>query len=308
MYCRHCGKKINDDSKFCRYCSSNVEEIETKDIKEDIKQKEISEIPNYNIIIHYETDRQTFGIRIIYIISIFFYLSCISSGISFYLQDEYLDAPLMILNILIFGGSIFLSSLALYAYNRKRFYTLPVLRAALALFSFWIGFIPFGWIIIVIFWRRLSLPIIKKYLSSELSSEDINYKLPKKEIKSFETKRINFKKIKKKKLFAIIIPIVIAFLYFLTGLIYFGYAGRQYDQNQYLVSAYNYKIASLFLIPNSNNNKNLALDKDYRNIVSLILDDQCSTAYKKIGLLKSFFPDYDNIEALDQLYSKNCSE
>ena len=37
MFCRHCGEKIEDDSRFCRYCGGNV--YTGKEKKEQVKDK-----------------------------------------------------------------------------------------------------------------------------------------------------------------------------------------------------------------------------------------------------------------------------
>ena len=51
MYCKHCGKEIADDSRFCKYCGQSVEEIilsssdthstETETSSEDTSEKVI---------------------------------------------------------------------------------------------------------------------------------------------------------------------------------------------------------------------------------------------------------------------------
>lgn len=49
MYCKHCGKQIADDSKFCQYCGGNQEDSTTKSStkvsSDSSEQKKVVEIP-----------------------------------------------------------------------------------------------------------------------------------------------------------------------------------------------------------------------------------------------------------------------
>ena len=49
MYCKHCGKQIADDSKFCQYCGGKQEETTTNskenNNQEKSKEEKIVEIP-----------------------------------------------------------------------------------------------------------------------------------------------------------------------------------------------------------------------------------------------------------------------
>ena len=37
MFCKNCGKQISNDSRFCRYCGTLVEELEDVNIENNVK-------------------------------------------------------------------------------------------------------------------------------------------------------------------------------------------------------------------------------------------------------------------------------
>ena len=177
MYCRHCGKEIIEDSKFCRHCGFNVEDIENKQIENQPGKEESKNIDD-NTLIRFETDRQLFGIKVILIMSIVNYSYAFILSLYTSYNTNSIDGVLLFLLIIIIGGSILISSLALHAYNHKKSYALPLLRAALIIFSILV--LPIGLIILLIFWRRLNLPILKEYLGYEVTSREPRRKLNKK--------------------------------------------------------------------------------------------------------------------------------
>ena len=303
MYCIYCGKEIFPDSKFCRYFGNNIEEIDNKLSESLLKKEEENKHINESFLLRSETDRQLFGIKVLLIISILFYLSFILYSISiFESEQDYFGLIYLFLTITVFSGFIYLSSLAFYSYNRKRFYALPILRATLALFSFWVGFIPTGLILILVFWRRLSLPVVKKFLISDI--EDKSY------IEIEEEKRVELIKTmpqKKrnpinKKILAISIAALVIISYFIPGIIYFSSGWKSRNQNQYLNAAYNYKIARIFLIPNSTYNMNNALSIEFNLIGDVIRNHDYDKALKKIQNLEYEFPHDERTIKIHQIF------
>ena len=51
MYCTKCGKQIEDDSKFCIYCGCEVEEQQSKPVKNNKKKKQSSSILGVLIVV-----------------------------------------------------------------------------------------------------------------------------------------------------------------------------------------------------------------------------------------------------------------
>ena len=45
MYCRHCGKLISDDSKFCQYCGGNLE-LKISDAVDNPEHSETENMPH----------------------------------------------------------------------------------------------------------------------------------------------------------------------------------------------------------------------------------------------------------------------
>lgn len=106
-----------------------------------------------------KAERQLVGIRIILVLSIIYYTSFCFSIFSTR------DVGPIVAAIIFFGGFIVLSSIGLKSLNHRKNYAIPLNRANLILFSFWIGFISNGLILLIIFWRRFKNPLVKKYLN-----------------------------------------------------------------------------------------------------------------------------------------------
>lgn len=45
MYCKHCGKQIDEDSQYCKYCGSNLEIVNTHNINNEVTLKTKEESP-----------------------------------------------------------------------------------------------------------------------------------------------------------------------------------------------------------------------------------------------------------------------
>jgi hypothetical protein len=218
MYCRHCGNKIADDSKFCKYCGKNVEEPTNETLKLEDKLKEPQK-PTTEILTKFvekstvdkdfliEADKQLYGIKVIAILSIILYSIFLLYGLSNYdLYDPYYAFGIAFLNLIFFGGFIFLSSIGLFGLNRRRSYAIPVCRAILILFAFWTGLIPIGIIILAIFWSRLKNPSVKKYLNYGIE-ENYNNKEPINNNKTGQEEKY-IKKENRESLWAIVLLII----------------------------------------------------------------------------------------------------
>ncbi len=110
------------------------------------------------------------GLRVIAILSIILYSLILLSGIFSSFDEAYyygVDSGLGVffIYLIFFGGFIALSTIGLIGFNTKRSYAIPVNRAVLILFSFWIGIIPIGLILLLIFWSRLKDNDVKTYLN-----------------------------------------------------------------------------------------------------------------------------------------------
>lgn len=110
------------------------------------------------------------GLRIIAILSIILYSLVLLYGISSSFEEVYnsgVDFALSIffLYLIFFGGFLALSIIGLIGLNARRSYAIPVNRAVLILFSFWVGIIPIGLILLIIFWPRLKDSDVKEYLN-----------------------------------------------------------------------------------------------------------------------------------------------
>ncbi len=45
MYCKHCGKNIEDDSQYCKYCGSKLELLNNEVLKDEVNLKTKEEYP-----------------------------------------------------------------------------------------------------------------------------------------------------------------------------------------------------------------------------------------------------------------------
>ena len=110
------------------------------------------------------------GLRVIAILSIVLYSLVLLSGIFTSFDEAYYYGAgsglgVFFVYLIFFSGFIALSIIGLIGFNAKRSYAIPVNRAVLILFSFWIGIIPIGLILLIIFWSRLKDNDVKAYLN-----------------------------------------------------------------------------------------------------------------------------------------------
>jgi len=114
MHCRHCGKIITDDSKFCKHCGQNIEESNTKSIMKTPEETQTqyfknSEVSKNDEELEFEryaenmVKRKIVGVvfRIIFWLSglYFMYISCFYSWVIG-------DIFIMILKIVFFPFTI----------------------------------------------------------------------------------------------------------------------------------------------------------------------------------------------------------
>ncbi|MBM3709784.1 MAG: hypothetical protein FJW61_05125 [Actinobacteria bacterium] len=123
--------------------------------------------------------------------------------------------------------------------------------------------------------------------------------------------KVNEKPLKKLSIkirFAIVLPIVIITLWFLTGGIFFIYGNNKFLNSSYLNAALNYRIARIFLIPNADFNMNISLDSEYYSILNLLNEGKYKEVADATNLIKEKFPEYEKINEvaaeLDKLYNE----
>ncbi len=117
-----------------------------------------------------EALKQLTGIKIIIILSLVVFCIYWLNGILISCEESYYYGAasgfgVFMIFTVIFGGLVFLSAIGLMGLNKKRAYAVPVGRAILILFSIFTGFIPVGIIVLVLFWGRFKIPLVKKHLN-----------------------------------------------------------------------------------------------------------------------------------------------
>ena len=102
---------------------------------------------------------------------------------------------------------------------------------------------------------------------------------------------------------AVLVPILIIMVYFTIGLLFFGGAYKFYNEKDYLSAAYNFKVASYFLIPNAEYNSIYSLDSFSNYYIYDFLNKKYYEEAKfHLKELKIDFPDYTKIEEIENAY------
>ncbi|MCQ2210449.1 MAG: zinc ribbon domain-containing protein [Paludibacteraceae bacterium] len=87
MYCKHCGKKISEDSKYCKYCGGiQSDDLSTKDNDEENKTYEIS-VLNFNIASRMKTWRWIYAVWTVINLLCLYLSGCWKNGL--YIYDFY---------------------------------------------------------------------------------------------------------------------------------------------------------------------------------------------------------------------------
>ncbi|MHB8276975.1 MAG: protein kinase domain-containing protein [Candidatus Humimicrobiaceae bacterium] len=119
----------------------------------------------------------------------------------------------------------------------------------------------------------------------------------------------NVKRKRKGKILAsVLVPILLIMVYFITGLSFFGAAYNFYNEKNYLSASYNFKIASYFLIPNSQGNIFHSLDLQASEIIKFIEEKEYGKVSSSLSDMKKYFPEYSKISEIENILENTYND
>lgn len=99
MYCKHCGKEIADDSKFCQHCGGSQEieratpKVDSETKTETKKESKVIEIPTIQTNFSDKTKWLIFGYGIWFVLNLFWLLAGNKSGYAANFFQPFANVP-----------------------------------------------------------------------------------------------------------------------------------------------------------------------------------------------------------------------